>query len=515
MGLVRWELVRWDWSDGSWGRCMLVSCFMTSSQPPLPVVRALPPSFSIREAFSRLSAFPGCLWLDSASQGPPDADAKEIGRYSFLTADPVDQLVASVQDCDPWPTLDAWCRQLPGDADPSLPPFQGGIAGLIGYEAATWLEPIGLARQNDLPTPALSLGLYDWTIATDHATNKSWIISQGLLKQGTDANPRDRHQVACRRADLVEAMLRGDVQPRGNTGQLKCEPTGLAAGTTAAADQYSTPHDDVRSNFSGQQYRDSVSKIVRLIRDGDSFQVNLAQRLLKKAHLTSPDLYLRLRAANPAPFAAYYSGTDFAVLSSSPEGFLKVRGLDVETRPIKGTVRRTGDRREDERLAGQLSDSEKDRAENVMIVDLMRNDLSRVCTDDSVTVRQLCKIERYQYVQHLVSVVQGQLCQGKTVADLLRACFPGGSVTGAPKIEAMRTIASLEPNPRGPYCGSIGYISCGGNADFNILIRTITAAHGYWQIPVGGGITARSDAAEEEAETWAKAEGMLRAMRTD
>ncbi len=317
---------------------------MTSSQPPLPVVRSLPPGFSIHEAFSRLSAFPGCLWLDSASQGPPDSDAKEIGRYSFLTADPIDELVASVQDDDPWPTLDAWCRHLPGDADPSLPPFQGGIAGLIGYEAATWLEPIGLARQNDLPTPALSLGLYDWTIATDHATNKSWIISQGLLKQGTDANPRDRYQVACRRADLAEAMLRGDVRPQGNTGQLKSEPTALAAGTIAAADQYPTPHDDLRSNFSGQQYRDSVSKIVRLIRDGDSFQVNLAQRLLKKAHLTSPDLYLRLRAANPAPFAAYYSGTDFDVLSSSPEGFLKVRGLEVETRPIKGTVRRTGDR---------------------------------------------------------------------------------------------------------------------------------------------------------------------------
>ena len=147
-----------------------------------------------------------------------------------------------------------------------------------------------------------------------------------------------------------------------------------------------------------------------------------------------------------------------------------------------------------------------------MIVDLMRNDLSRVCTDDSVHVTQLCEIERYEYVQHLVSVVEGELQEDKNTVDLLRACFPGGSVTGAPKIEAMRTIARLEPNPRGPYCGSIGYISCGGAADFNILIRTITATDGYWQIPVGGGITAQSDPAAEEAETWAKAEGMLRAI---
>ncbi len=194
---------------------------------------------------------------------------------------------------------------------------------------------------------------------------------------------------------------------------------------------------------------------------------------------------------------------------------MKLRGGRVETRPIKGTVRRTGEPSEDARLADELASSQKDLAENVMIVDLMRNDLSRVCEDESVQVQQLCKVERYQYVQHLVSVVEGRLRQGKTAVDLLRACFPGGSVTGAPKIEAMRSIARLEPNPRGPYCGSIGYISCGGDADFNILIRTITAAHGYWQIPVGGGITARSDPAEEEAETWAKAEGMLRAIADD
>jgi para-aminobenzoate synthetase component 1 len=276
--------------------------------------------------------------------------------------------------------------------------------------------------------------------------------------------------------------------------------------------QHETVHPNITSNFSSVKFRKRIAEIVRLICEGDSFQVNLAQRLLSKSHLAPSELYLKLRDRNPAPFGAFYQGGDFAVLSSSPEGFLQVRDRIVETRPIKGTVPRTGDDETDRQLAQHLSDSDKDRAENVMIADLMRNDLSRVCEDDSVTVTQLCELERYEFVQHLVSVVRGELSEGRNVADLLRACFPGGSVTGAPKIEAMRTIARLEPNPRGPYCGSMGYVSCGGNADFNILIRTITQAHGYWQIPVGGGITARSEPASEEAETWIKAEGMLRAI---
>jgi para-aminobenzoate synthetase component 1 len=487
---------------------------MSSPSPTLPICRPLESGFSLIDAFEKLAGCPGCLWLDSASRG---GDGKpglsralprgSIGRFSFLTADPVDTLVASAGASDPWPQLDAWCRKLPTDADPSLPPFQGGVAGLIGYEAATWLEPIPLAPENDLPTAAISLGLYDWTIATDHQTERSWIISQGLGA----ADPNERYRVAVERADAVEAFLSGDtgrLPSRDRCAERRCDPD-------IASAQHETSIDNLRSSFSSEGFRQCVAEIVQLICKGDSFQVNLAQRLLKRSDLSSPELYCRLRRTNPAPFGAYYGGTDFEVLSSSPEGFLRVRSGLVQTRPIKGTIHRTGNEREDDRLADQLVRSEKDRAENVMIVDLMRNDLSRVCSDDSVTVQQLCEIERYEFVQHLVSVVEGRLAAGKTVADLLRACFPGGSVTGAPKIEAMRTIARLEPNPRGPYCGSIGYISCGGDADFNILIRTITAAGGYWQIPVGGGITARSDPAAEEAETWAKAEGMLRAIAED
>ncbi|MEM1067607.1 MAG: anthranilate synthase component I family protein [Planctomycetota bacterium] len=494
-----------------------MSCAASQRNPTidtLPLSVRLPVGFSLRleEAFDRLKHLPHCLWLDSSAGGPrnevmPSLDENDqplpsdLGRYSFLTADPVDTLVAQLGEVDPWPRLRQWCLDLPTEFHPDLPPFQGGIAGLIGYEAATWLESVGTAEMDDLPTSAISLGLYDWTIAVDHQQESAWIISQGL--GGRD--PDERRRLAQSRLEQVQRWL-------------SCEPESDASTwkehAATVLNQHATAIDGVTSNLSSREYRARVQEIVRRICDGDSFQVNLAQRLLCRATDTAPDLYVRLREHNPAPFSAFYAGEDFHVLSSSPEGFLKVRDRQVETRPIKGTVARTGDIEEDRRLTHQLLASDKDLAENVMIVDLMRNDLSRVCDAESVQVRKLCGIERYEYVQHLVSVVEGRLAEDQTIADLLQATFPGGSITGAPKIEAMKTIAQLEPHRRGPYCGSIGYISCGGNADFNILIRTITAAHGFWQIPVGGGITARSEPASEEAETWDKAKGMLAAIQS-
>lgn len=459
-------------------------------------------SFSLQSLFDRLKHLPHCLWLDSATTGP----RSDLGRYSFLTADPIETLVARVGDPDPWRQLERWCRQLPEEVDADLPPFQGGIAGLIGYEAMTWLESIEPAPNDDLPTPAMSLGLYDWTIAVDHLAQEAWIVCPGL----GGCNLSERHALARKRLDQVEQWLQVEPVETSIDEDANAPST---IDTPSIAHQHSTTHPTITSSFSSDGYRDAVAEIVQRICAGDSFQVNLAQRLLCEANVASPELYRRLRTHNPAPFSVYYGGDDFAVLSSSPEGFLKVRGRRVETRPIKGTVARTGDEETDEALAETLLASEKDHAENVMIVDLMRNDLSRVCDAESVQVDELCAIEQYECVQHLVSVVSGRLSEDRSVVDLLRASFPGGSITGAPKIEAMKTIAQLEPNPRGPYCGTIGYISCGGSADFNILIRTITAAHGYWQIPVGGGITAKSDPASEEAETWDKAEGMLRAIR--
>lgn len=496
----------------------------------LPVVRPLPEDFELSAAFRVLADLPGCLWLDTASRGPfvrpyvrpttptrgaPLGESQQLGRYSFLTADPIDQIIAAPGDPSPWPKLAAWSRALPSSCTDSLPPFQGGLAGLIGYEAAAWLETVPLAGIDDFSTPAMSIGLYDWSIATDHLQNRSWIVSQGLGA----SDPNERIRVANQRADQVESWLASERSSLDTTRGLAAKRDAEVAKASQGIPPhyYPTPHADICTNITSEDYRASVTEINDRIRRGDSFQVNLAQRLLTRATRSSPDLYLRLRQSNAAPYCAYYSGTDsngrsYQVASSSPEGFLQVRDRRVETRPIKGTVPRTGDQQADLRLAKQLLDSEKDRAENTMIVDLMRNDLSRVCADESVRVSQLCGLEQYEHVQHLVSVVQGELEPDVTAVDVLKACFPGGSVTGAPKIEAMRTIAQLEPHRRGPYCGSLGYISCGGNADFNILIRTITATGGYWQLPVGGGVTARSEPEAEEAETWAKAEGMLRAI---
>ena len=269
---------------------------------------------------------------------------------------------------------------------------------------------------------------------------------------------------------------------------------------------------ELTSNFSREAYLEMVRRGVEYIYAGDVFQVNLAQRLLYPAREDAVSLYLRLRERNPAPFAAYFDLGDFQIVSASPERFLKVENRRVETRPIKGTRPRTGQLQADQRVAEELTASEKDRAENVMIVDLLRNDLSRVCRPESVVVSELCRLERYAFVQHLVSVVEGELADEFGPLDVLRAAFPGGSVTGAPKVRAMEIIAELEPTARGAYCGALGYIGFDGAMDTSILIRTITAGRGWWQFPVGGGIVAQSDPQREYEESWHKAEGLLRAI---
>jgi len=511
----------------------------------LPLVHYLPQDFEIADAFPRVAPLGGCLWFDSAAPGPmtqplETAAASEaagrqqlaatssdnpVGRYSFLCADPVATIEAWVGDDDPWPRLKRWAASLPTERRIDLPPFQGGIAGLWGYEAGSWLESVGVAAIDDLPTPAVSVGLYDWVLCCDSITGIKCLISQGFRGEDLvrDANlARSRlDQVLARICNapiampiampvslteplsLTESVSRADVTTK---------PSPPASSTPVTANVFPTSRAGVTSNFSSAGFRGAIDEIIRRIHAGDSFQVNLSQRLTAAATVESLDLYCRLRQSNPAPLAGYYDGGTFQVLSSSPEGFLRVRNGTVETRPIKGTIARTGDEAVDRAATATLRASEKDHAENVMIVDLMRNDLSRVCQDESVVVTQLCEVEHYAFVQHLVSVVRGRLRPDVNAIDLLAACFPGGSVTGAPKIEAMRTIAQLEPTRRGPYCGSLGYVSCGGDAEFNILIRTLTAVGDRWQIPVGGGITAQSRSVDEERETWVKAEGMLRAL---
>lgn len=267
------------------------------------------------------------------------------------------------------------------------------------------------------------------------------------------------------------------------------------------------------SNFSRQGYIAAVQSVIDLIRAGDAFQVNIAQRFSARlANSFDPiAFYCQLRRVNPAPFAALLRYGKLTIASSSPERFLQLHGRQVETRPIKGTMARSADREEDRRRAETLSGSEKDRAENTMIVDLLRNDLSRVCTPESIHVPSLCNLESYASVHHLVSVVTGELACGEDAVSLLRACFPGGSVTGAPKVRSMEIILEIERVAREVYCGAIGYIGFNGHMDSNIPIRTVTIDAGQAAFHAGGGITAMSDPVAEYEESLAKAERIFRA----
>lgn len=427
-----------------------------------------------------------------------------LGRYSFIAADPFAYLeFASEQDA--LGTLEEALLRFDMRTLPELPPFQGGVAGILGYELGRQLERIPCPRLDEFGVPVLAVGLYDVVIAFDHQDDRTWIISSGLPERDSAA----RIGRAKKRLEWFKSCALGERRIAARAAGLPSRGAVQAAGL---ATQFPTEHlSRLTSNFSRNGYLAAVQKAIDYICSGDTFQVNVSQRLLYPAVEDSVGIYHRLRERNPAPFGGYFDLGEFQILSASPERFLQVVDGCVETRPIKGTCQRADQPTVDDRQTARLQASEKDRAENVMIVDLLRNDLSKVCHADSVQVTELCSLERYQYVCHLVSAIRGQLRDGKSCIDLVRATFPGGSVTGAPKIRAMEIIAELEPTARGPYCGSLGYLGFEGSMDLSILIRTITAGRGWWQAPVGGGIVAQSSPEAEYEETWHKAEGLVRA----
>jgi para-aminobenzoate synthetase component I len=470
-----------------------------------PEVYELRPAPNAVDVFRALSDLPHCLFLDSAQRHP------KLGRYSYVAADPFAFRQWTGTTPAPLDGLQEELASLTGCPVPELPAFQGGAAGLFAYDLGRSLETLPSARCDDFHVPLLAVGLYDVVIAFDHQTDQAWIVSQGwperIRARRAERAARRLHQFHTRVQNAPTAW--GDSKSTASigSGTLRRQPLSPAARNYPVGGP-----EGLLSNFTAEGYRRMVERAIEYIRDGDIFQVNLAQRLIYPAGCSARDLYLKLRAANPAPFAGYFDLGPQQILSASPERFLQVQDRRVETRPIKGTRPRRRGAEADLYAGDDLQASEKDRAENVMIVDLMRNDLSRVCQPDSVTVTQLCELESYQFVQHLVSAVTGTLAAAATSVDLIRAAFPGGSITGAPKIRAMEIIAELEPHVRGAYCGSLGYLNPDGAMDLSILIRTITAAGGWWQFPVGGGIVAQSHPQREYEETWHKAEGMLRSI---
>ena len=472
-----------------------------NSDLPL-VVELLPPPDPV-EAFRQIARQRCPLFLDSALRNP------QLGRYSYLAADPFDLLTVPADGSDGLGQLEQLLSRFPSQTLPDLPPFQGGAAGVLSYDLGRSLEKVPLPRFDEFQLPALAVGLYDTVLAFDHVADRAWLISHGFPAT-TTAGRRDR---ALARIAQFQDWLRQPADDVGSQPIVRSEPHAPLNSQHDLAPSFPVPpHPQLVSNFTADAYRSAVRRAIEYIRAGDVFQVNLAQRLLFPALDDAFALYLRLRARNPATFMGYFDWGETQIVSASPERFVSVRQRQVETRPIKGTRPRIRRAEADLFTGDELQASAKDRSENVMIVDLLRNDLSRVCLPESVQVTQLCGLEMYEYVQHLVSVVRGELAVGKTAIDLLRAAFPGGSITGAPKVRAMEIIAELEPTARGAYCGSLGFLGFDGSLDLSILIRTITCSRGWWQFPVGGGIVADSDPQREYEETWHKATGLVRAL---
>lgn len=429
---------------------------------------------------------PGLALLESARPG-------RAGRWSFLVAEPVAVLEGSAPGEDPFAEARAALARL--DATPLLPgvpPFAGGLVGHLGYDLGRRLERLSARALDDQNLPDLRLGLHAWAIAWDGRDGRAWLAGRAV----------DGDIAGLERA-LAGARVRAEAAVRV---PLRGEPA--------------FPELVFRSEVDRATWTTRVETVRAAIASGELYQANLTRRLVAPFDGEPWSVFRRLRAGEPAAFTAFVDlgrasphGPRRAVISASPEPFLALDADGrVRTDPIKGTRPRGRTRAEDRALAGELLASGKDRAENTMIADVLRNDLGRVCRPGSVRVPRLGRLERTPSVQHLVSTVTGRLAPDRDAFDLLAATFPGGSITGAPKIRAMELIESLEPVRRGPYCGAALWLDAGGAMGSSILIRTFVADGRRLTLHVGGGITWRSDPAAEWEETRTKARGPLRAI---
>jgi para-aminobenzoate synthetase component 1 len=495
----------------------------------VPAVEELKIVPSPADALQAFAGSDGLILFDSALK------RGRLGRYSFLAADPIAtfNVERAAYLSDPFASVRATVVRLNDQFQlerlPDLPPFQGGVAGMLSYELGGCWEKVPRTGKDEFELPDAWFGIYDWVIAWDHQQDRAWVISHGLPKiEVQDADQTERSicevdqtdcqgRAAARILDVVARLRSADADRTLNAQQQNVDPLP----DSELASQHPLPGwDGVTSDFTREDYLTAVARVIEYIHAGDIFQANLSQRLLARCDVPPTELYATLRDCNPAPFAGFLAHDDWAIVSASPERFLRVENGVVETRPIKGTRQRRTAPEADLFTRDELRQSEKDVAENVMIVDLLRNDLSRVCEPGSISVPELCVVETYETVQHLVSEIRGTLKQGRGAEELpcdiwslLAASFPGGSITGAPKVRAMEIISELEPTVRGPYCGSLFYSGFDGTFDSSILIRSFVCRRGWVQCRVGGGIVAQSEPAAEYEETLHKAEGMLRALQ--
>ncbi|MBX8477482.1 aminodeoxychorismate synthase component I [Pseudomonas cichorii] len=430
------------------------------------------------EYFKRVRHAPGAVLLDS---GRPAADR---GRFDLLSAWPLEHLVIEADECgtaflqrlrDSLERLGL--AQLPAESEL---PFAGGLIGYLAYDFGRRLEPLPERAIDDLQLPDARLGLYAWAVVSDHQAGTTQLVCHPSLPEAE-------------RQRLLELFQRPDE-------------------ATAGEFRLSGPF---QADLNAMDYRTALDCIRDYIQAGDCYQVNFAQRFQTRCEGDSWAAYCALREACPTPFSGFQSLPDGdAILSLSPERFVKVSHREVETRPIKGTRPRGRDAMEDEAYAQELLASIKDRAENLMIVDLLRNDLGRSCTIGSVRVPELFSLESYPNVHHLVSSVTGELAADKDALDLIAGSFPGGSITGAPKIRAMQIIDELEPTRRGLYCGSLMYMDVRGEMDSSIAIRSLLVKDGRISCWGGGGIVADSDCESEYQESFTKVRVLLRTLES-
>jgi para-aminobenzoate synthetase component I len=472
-----------------------------STTARLPLIEELDTGLATVALFEQFRHEPVCFFLDSSM------NKQKLGRYSFMGSSPFllfsshgDNITltqngktTTLRD-NPFDMMGQLLQTYKLDTNDAPVPFAGGAVGYFSFDLCHFVEKLPRTALDDLQLPESYFGFYDLILAYDNLLNKAWLVSTGFPElHETKRIEKAKERIVDFKNRLAYAPSKAveHASPVQAIGNVK-----------------------LKGNFTHNKYIKAVQKARQYIIDGDIFEVNISQRFETKISISPYDLYSRLRSINPSPFGAYLNFDEVAVVSASPERFLRVQGDCVEARPIKGTCRRGRNPAEDRVKARELLGSSKDHAENMMIVDLERNDLGRVCRYGTVQVTELAILEKYSTVFHLTSTIVGRLRTGKNRIDLLKAAFPGGSITGAPKIRAMEIIDELEPTRRSVYTGSLGYLGFDGNMDINIVIRSflVKGNHAYFQ--VGGAVVYDSDPEGEYQETLDKAKALIDSLST-
>lgn len=448
------------------------------------IIKEMKPARGAAELYTYFAGTDDSVFLDSSL-------VNKLGRYSVIGAVPYLKLVKEGNGfyingekettCSFETYLKTYLAEHKDKNNTELPIISGAI-GYFSYEYGRKLMEVDSVKEDLVSIPDAVLVFYDFYIIEDRQEQRTYLIANGITGE------------AAKLMDEMETRINGKpvyMQKESDT-------------------EYPI---EVQPNFAKDEYKQAVDRMIRYIIEGDIYIVNMTQQLTVKSDKVPLDVFYDLRENNPSPFGGYFDYGDFQIVCASPERFLKMQKGHVNTRPIKGTRKRGETPEEDMLMRTELEKSEKDKSELLMIVDLERNDLNRVCNPGSVKVTELFSVEEYATVFHLVSDIEGDLEESKNIMDLLEAAFPGGSITGAPKYRAMEIIDEMENNKRNLYTGSIGYLTLDGDCDFNIVIRTALHKDGKYYLGVGGGITAESDLEFEYEETLQKAKAVLQAMR--